>query len=91
MSLLDIRRDPNVLYDAVTAATSGEADETQARALAQNASRFVDWMAQHGAKFLRLVYLPRHPLSPAKNYIKGGSILGELINITDVCPFGVKL
>jgi fumarate reductase flavoprotein subunit len=51
--LRDIRRKPEELYDAIIKATSGEVNKAQATALSQNASRLVDWLQQHGAKFMR--------------------------------------
>ena len=51
--LLDIRRDSNELYDAIVKSTGGEVNTVQARALADNGGRLVDWIQQHGGRFMR--------------------------------------
>lgn len=51
--LLDIRRDSNELYDAILKNTGGEVNTVQARALADNGGRLVDWIQAHGGRFMR--------------------------------------
>lgn len=53
VSFKDIRRTPSELIQAVNATTGGEANPVQTRALAENVGRWVDWLQQHGARFMR--------------------------------------
>lgn len=48
----DIRRQPDELYEAIVNSTAGQVNEAQARALSRNAGRVIDWLQQHGAKFM---------------------------------------
>jgi fumarate reductase flavoprotein subunit len=51
--LLDIRRDADQLYDAILKNTGGEVNTAQARALADNGGRLIDWFQAHGGRFMR--------------------------------------
>ncbi len=47
----DIRSAPGTLLDAIAAATGRHADPELSRALAEDAGRTIDWLAEHGATF----------------------------------------
>jgi len=85
----DIRRKPEELYDAIMAATLGEVSIAQAQTLAQNAARFVDWLTEHGARFMRFnmqeayrwCLAPPRSLTPGPDWVDRGPdrILNELM------------
>ncbi|MFV0297450.1 MAG: FAD-dependent oxidoreductase [Hyphomicrobiaceae bacterium] len=70
---LDVRRDWNELYAAIRTATSGEVNDAQAKALARNASRLVDWLQDHGTRFMRFNMLEanRWCMAPPRALVPG--------------------
>jgi fumarate reductase flavoprotein subunit len=50
----EMKRPPAELLEVIRRATAGEADEAQARAIAEDAGRLVDWLRVQGARFIQI-------------------------------------
>jgi fumarate reductase flavoprotein subunit len=50
----EMKRPPAELLEVIRRATAGEADEALARAIADDAGRLVDWLREHGARFIQI-------------------------------------
>jgi fumarate reductase flavoprotein subunit len=77
--LLDVRREPEELYDATMVKTGSEVNKAQARALTQNVSRYVDWLAQHGAQFMsfNMMEAMRWDMAPPRPLVAGQDWIGR--------------
>jgi fumarate reductase flavoprotein subunit len=50
----EMKRPPAELFEVIRKATAGQADEALARAIADDAGRVVDWLREHGARFIQI-------------------------------------
>jgi fumarate reductase flavoprotein subunit len=48
----EVKKPPEVLFEAIRKATEGHAHDQLAHAIAADAGRLVDWLRQHGARFI---------------------------------------
>lgn len=72
----EVKKPPDVLLAAIRTATAGQAHEGVARVLAENAGRLLDWLREHGARFISVgavewekwLLAPPRPLRPGLDW-----------------------
>lgn len=76
---LDIRRPSQELYDAIMKKTHGAANPAQAKALTENASRMIDWLQNHGTRFMRfnMEEAFRWCMAPPRALVPGSDWIGR--------------